>query len=117
MAYKSVFLALVLSILLSACGTVRMRYEDKVDGKDVVVEKSYPVGGAYKPLCYLTGIFLGGSCWFYLVMPTVEQKQVMREDIGPLLAQKLGVASVSTSNGKIKRISWEDKESDLRVAP
>ncbi|MGE0529564.1 MAG: hypothetical protein AB7G93_08515 [Bdellovibrionales bacterium] len=104
-----------LALLLSGCGTIRMAYEAQVNDQHVRVEKSYPVGGAYKELCYITAIGLGGSCWFYTVMPTVEQKNQMREDALRMVAQKLGNTNIEPKRESVYRVSWDKAETAVTV--
>jgi hypothetical protein len=85
---------LILCLLtLSACSTIRMKYESTVvfdnnDRQKFVYVNSYPVGGAHAVLCGATAIFLGGYCWFYLVMPTTIQTVELKEEAAKALTQK-----------------------------
>lgn len=113
-------LLLTFGFALTACSTVRFGYEgetkdSKGETKVVRVEKSYPVGGAFTPLCYITAIAAGGSCWFFLVMPTVDQKQTLRTDAIKLAKKELGVDNVEFANEKIERVSWEQQEPHVSV--
>lgn len=80
---KLISLALTL-VLLSSCSSIRMQYYTEIkttEGKTAKFRyrQSYDVS-PHDTLCGLTAIFLGGACWFYLVMPTVNQQQAIRED-------------------------------------
>src|SRR5437660_10289727 len=81
---KSIILVF-LFVFVSGCSTMRLEYKadvTKEDGQNVRYSfaRSYPVGGSAETLCYITGIFLGGTCWFYFAMPTVNQSTVAEED-------------------------------------
>jgi len=107
-------LFLALTIVCSfnvGCNTLRLRYmatsQDSPKGpQNVHVEKSYPVGGAIVPLCYITAIFYGGACWFYTVMPTVLQKNKIKEDARKLAAKQLSIPPESLKDETVERISW-----------
>ncbi|MCB0363215.1 MAG: hypothetical protein KDD35_10855, partial [Bdellovibrionales bacterium] len=79
----------------------------------VRVEKSYPVGGALKPLCILTAIGLGGSCWYYLVLPTTQQKAQFKMDAQQLVKNELDLGPTDITREKITRVGWYDEKSSV----
>lgn len=107
------FFLLAVSLLLLSCSSIRMKYESDilVEGQKTqhfVYENSYPVGGAHAPLCGITAIFLGGSCWYYLVMPTVQQKQIIAEDADDFLKKKMGPAKFEEEKIKVSKVSYQE---------
>ncbi len=118
---KSVFESITLSLLVfsfTSCATIRLGYEAKVTNSKgqnevVKVEKSYPIEGAIKPLCIITAIGLGGSCWFYLAMPTTSQRAQFRTDALRLAKKSLNNEAIELQDEKISRVNWQDQESTV----
>lgn len=118
---KSVFDSITLSLLVfsfTGCATIRLGYEGKMTNQKgqnevVKVEKSYPIGGAIKPLCIITAIGLGGSCWFYLTMPTTAQRALFRADALRLAKKSLNNEAIELQDEKISRVNWQDQESTV----
>ncbi len=118
---KNVVLALLCFSVLG-CTTIRMKYESvvTVDGqaKDYTYVNSYPVGGAHSSLCWITGIFAGGSCWFYLVMPTVQQKAMIIEEAQNKLADKLkGQQFAEQGPPRLSKVNYENGDEELLLNP
>lgn len=107
-----IFIALILSFFSIGCQTIQLKYESVVEFEGEPVKSkftyinSYPVGGAYVSLCWLTGIAFGGSCWFYLAMPTVHQKSVLIEDANRALNQKYGSKKYEEDRIKVTKVSF-----------
>jgi hypothetical protein len=106
--------AIAVASSLTACSTIRMTYQAEVkpsNGKlqKFTHERSYPVGGANQELCIITGIFLGGYCWFYTVMPTVQQKDQVASDAKRYLVKQFP-SGYTEANVVIDRQSWSDAE-------
>lgn len=120
---KASFCLFVMSLLLlsGACGTIRLKYQGEMknasEDKVVIVEKSYPVKGAFKPLCIISGIFFGGSCWYYLVMPTVAEKKEFKADAYRLIEKRLKVSPDQLSKEKITRVSWQQEATLVVTQP
>lgn len=118
---KSIIESIALSLLVfstTSCGTIRLGYEGKLTNSNgqieiVKVEKSYPIEGAIKPLCIITAIGLGGSCWFYLVMPTSAQRALFRTDALRLAKKSLNNEAIELQDEKISRVNWQDQESTV----
>jgi len=105
-----------------ACSNMRLRYTAKMaspKGEEQLVklEKSYPVGGSYKTLCYVTAIAFGGSCWFYLVMPTTDQKEQFRTDAKRILSKHFSNDKLVLKDEWIGGVSWENADTSVDVQP
>lgn len=114
---------IILTLALGGCSTIRMKYQAEVKPTAKVTstqvfthEQSYDVGGANKELCIITGIFLGGYCWFYTVMPTMQQKDWILKDANRQLSKSFP-AGYEVSNVVIDRESWSDSQpqTELKV--
>lgn len=111
----------VVCVGLLGCETIRMKYESQVvvDGQNnkFTYENSYPVGGAFSSLCYITGIFVGGTCWYYLVMPTVQQKALIAEDANDYLSKKLAGKKYEETFQRVSKVNYSegDEMAELRV--
>jgi len=110
---KSIILAF-LFVFVSGCSTMRLEYKadvTKEDGQRVrySYSRSYPVGGSTETLCYITGIFLGGACWFYFVMPTVDQSATAEADALAALNKSIGT-KYKLQNKDVERVSWNQEE-------
>lgn len=117
---KKLILAIGLSLSLTACTTIRMKYEGEFktqDGKKgtVKAEKSYDLGNSDSTMCMITGIFFGGYCWYYTVMPTTQQRQTMETDVKTALKENLKSESFELSTTKNDKINWEKQEDSLNV--
>jgi hypothetical protein len=93
-------LTFAIIFFIASCSSSHLRYRAKyntTEGKTGIVtyEHTYGVAPIYSQLCIVTGIFWGGACWYYLAMPTVNQTEVLENDLKPLLNKELG-AQVST---------------------
>ncbi|MGZ5278437.1 MAG: hypothetical protein ACXWC9_00745 [Pseudobdellovibrionaceae bacterium] len=117
---KNLLLILTCSVALG-CTTIRMKYEStvKVDGQtnQFTYVNSYPVGGAHSSLCYITGIFLGGSCWYYLVMPTVQQKVMVIEEAQNHLNTKMAGKKFDEDFLRVSKVSFEDGAEETEFKP
>lgn len=106
---------------LAACQNIRMKYESVVESdgsrQKYTYANSYPVGGSYSSLCYITGIFLGGTCWFYLVMPTVQQKTWIMEDANDYLSKKLAGQKYEESSVRISKVSYSEGGEEALLQP
>ncbi len=116
---KALLIAIVI-MALTGCTTIRMTYTGEFkteDGKtgSVVAEKSYDMGDADSTLCIITGIFLGGSCWFYTVMPTTQQRAQMQSDVESSLRDQLKTSKYSLTTIKNDKMNWEKGEDLLKV--
>lgn len=107
--------------LTLGCTSIRMKYESlvQVDGKtnQFVYVNSYPVGGAHSSLCYITGIFLGGSCWYYLVMPTVRQKAMIIEEAQNRLATQLTGKTFNEDFTGVSKVDFSEGPEEMKLAP
>ena len=105
-------------VLATACSTVRMKYEstiiaDSNQRQKFIYVNSYPVGGAHAVLCGATAIFLGGYCWFYLVMPTTVQSEQLKEDAANALKTKLGEKQYEERRIFVERVSFSEGPSEV----
>lgn len=119
---KMIFAAVSLSLFSAGCGTIRLNYsataKDQVGNLQTVsVEKSYPVEGGIKSLCYLTAIGFGGACWYYLVMPTTTQKRTFAAEVPEIIRRNTNVDLTDFSKERIKKASWEDEAALVQVIP
>jgi len=108
----------VMVTLLTGCSTIRMKYSAPYEApggktRRAVYEKGYPVGGI-DVLCPLTAVFFGGACWFYTVMPTVRQKNMIRADATIVFAKKLPGARIDQDEEVIESTGYT--ESDPRFS-
>jgi hypothetical protein len=109
-------LFLLVALLGSGCTSIRMRYDADVavGGKTAKFshEQSYSIGSGLPVLCVLTGIFFGGACWFYTVMPTTDQRRQSEADAKAALEKALGGKSYEISACTNDRVGWtNDPES------
>jgi hypothetical protein len=116
---KYVLLALCLFTL--SCTSIRMKYEStvEVDGQanTFTYVNTYPVGGAYSSLCYISAIAFGGSCWYYLVMPTVLQKSMIIEEAQNKLATKMVGKSYQEDFTRVSKVSFDEGPEELNLTP
>jgi hypothetical protein len=103
----------LLGIFFCACSTIRMQYQGDVDTADgktqhYVYEKSYEIP-LFPTLCPVTAIFLGGACWYYLVMPTVQQGQMVTADAHTAIAKQFKSTGLKPSKESADRVSWDQK--------
>lgn len=108
-------LFLALALFTSACGTMRLNYEGEVRAADAKpasynLKKSYEVGGPHKMLCILTGVFFGGYCWYYTVMPTTEQSRRIEQDAQARLDKIYGSGKYSLTRTKVEVDGWSEME-------
>jgi len=109
---KSLFL--VFSILMFVgCGTIRLDYRGEVIAKNgkpsqYRMKKSYQLEGPDKTFCALTAVFLGGYCWYYLVMPTTQQSARIENDAKLSLAKKLGENQFTLARKSVKVDGWSE---------
>ncbi len=114
---KTLIISLI-SLTLVSCSSIRMKYEGEVlttDGKKsyVQAEKSYPISETDKSMCMITGIFFGGFCWFFTVMPTTQQRATMERDVKSALEKQLNTSNFSIVTKSNDKINWEQKEDVL----
>lgn len=117
---KKGLLLLLATSLFIGCSTVRLQYKADVtteDGRRAVydLKKSYDVGGAHKTLCIVTGVFLGGSCWFYLAMPTAQQEDQISQDAQVRLAKTFPKGKYSIEKKNVDVVNWQDQEEDSTI--
>lgn len=113
-------MVLVISAVFVACSSIHMKYEGEIhaaDGRKGIVqaEKSYKVDRSHREFCMFTGIFFGGYCWFYLVMPTTEQRRTFYEDVVYSVQQETGTSNFELKTKVNDRVSFSSKEDQLRV--
>lgn len=112
-------LALVLATALAGCSSIRMEYEGEIttqDGKKAFVkaEKSYKIPSHHSTMCGITGIFAGGYCWFYLVMPTTQQRSTMESEVKSVINEKLKSTNYELVTIKNNKKNWKyDEDSFL----
>jgi hypothetical protein len=116
--FRSTLLILLIAAL--GCSTIRLNYQSKFEAADgrkgqYHMVKSYEIGGPYSTLCPLTAIFIGGACWFYLVMPTVNQTQEIEADAETKLNQTLGAGKYKIVSSSVERESWRQDEEISQV--
>jgi hypothetical protein len=117
---KKLLLVLMACLSFAGCTTIRMKYESTVEVEGVSQSytyiNSYPVGGAHASLCMLTGIFFGGYCWYYLVMPTVLQKgQVIQEAQNRLPSQLAGKKFEEVGPYSTSKVSFDEGAEEIRI--
>jgi hypothetical protein len=116
-------LVLILSCFwFVGCSTIRLNYESTVETKGSEDQKfyytqSYDVGGAHQALCIITGIFAGGYCWFYLVMPTRVQKMDLIDDAQAALKKQMAEKEYEESNVTISRENFTEGEVKMSLIP
>ena len=98
---------------LVSCSSIRMSYDASIkteDGREgqFKMKKSYDVG-AEPVLCGLTGIFLGGACWYYLAMPTTNQERQIEADSEQELSKTLKNGKFSVVSKSVTQDGWTDK--------
>ena len=118
---KNIVLMILLFVFLTGCSTIRMSYQADVTAGDgrtgtYTLKKSYDIGGPHSAFCALTGIFLGGSCWFYLVMPTVNQNNQIRKDARQHLDKVFGKTSYEVQEQNVDRDSWSDLSEESKIS-
>lgn len=119
-AFVKRFVLVLFSLLFLGCQTLRMQYEstletDKGENQKFTYVDSYDVGGAHAVLCGITGIFFGGYCWFYLVMPTTVQQQVIIDDAQTYLTKQMNGKKFEENNVRISRVSFSDGEQKASI--
>ncbi len=121
MLHKILTITLFTALSLG-CSNIRLRYEGTVQTKDgkvsnVMFEKSYAVKGGIPEFCIMTGIFMGGACWYYIVMPTVLQKNDIVNDATKYVRKSLNDETLQPQATMIDRISWEDLNDTATLSP
>jgi hypothetical protein len=117
---QKLLFALITCLAVAGCTTIRMKYESTVEVEGVsqpyTYINSYPVGGAHASLCMLTGIFFGGYCWYYLVMPTVLQKgQAIQEAQNRLPSQLAGKKFEEVGPYSVSKVSFDEGTEEIRI--
>lgn len=118
-----IFMALMLGFFMLGCQTIRMKYESVVEVSGEPTKSkftyvnSYPVGGAHASLCWLTGIAFGGSCWFYLAMPTVQQKAILVEDANDYLSKKYTGKKFEEDRIKVTKVGFVEGGEEAELTP
>lgn len=117
---KKLLMSAFLALTLSACTTIRMKYEGEFktpDGKKgtVTAEKSYDLGNSDSTMCMVTGVFFGGYCWYYTVMPTTQQRQTMEKDVRTALQESLNGDKFELQTLKNDKVNWDKKEDSLNI--
>jgi hypothetical protein len=113
--------SLLALVTLTACSTVRLEYKADVttaEGKSAkyIFKRSYPVEGPHETLCWLTGIFLGGYCWYYLVMPT-QQQSVQLEADALRRIEKAGAGRDYKIQSKwVDQDSWQQMDDEIKFS-
>ena len=110
---RKLALALLLLVFTTSCSHIRMGYDAQVKRESGAVsayhfEKTYDTG-SMPTFCGVTAIFLGGACWFYLVMPTTPQEADVTADAKSRLEQLLSPASYEILRPRTDRVSWEEQ--------
>lgn len=105
--------AAALFFSLSACSSMRLRYGAQVESdgqeKRFTYENSYDVGGGIPTICALTAIFLGGACWYYLVMPTVPDQKKAQDDGEAALKKEMGQKLYSVKSYQVDLHGWKSE--------
>jgi hypothetical protein len=120
-------LFILLTMLLSGCATIRLKYDvdvkvtantnDKTaaNGK-VTFEKSYPIDNQ-KILCMISGVLYGGACWFYLGMPNSEQMAAIKRDGKLRIQEYFEGKRLEYVSSEVSRVSWDDEAERLQISP
>src|SRR5690606_28231234 len=87
---------LVIAVLLVAMGCATVRLEYRADVKlangneaEVTYARSYDTSG-HMIACIITGLFYGGWCWAYTVMPFASQDAELTRDAERFLQSEFG---------------------------
>ncbi len=107
---RSLLVVLAAALVLTSCSSVRLRSESVIqleNGQSAThdFEKSYDLG-SIPVLCGVSAIFFGGACWYYLVLPTVNQKTELRQDADRDLERILGGKTFSYQEQTLGRAGW-----------
>lgn len=116
---RNLLIALIV-LSMTGCGTIRLRYKgeiqtDKNEKAHFTYLKSYDVTSAQSTTCALTAIFLGGACWFYLVMPTVNQANEIKKDADAQLLKTMKGQKFTKVEEIVTQESWSSGEVDARL--
>lgn len=111
----------LLLVFILSCSSMHLRLKSEYQTQDnqqgsVVFEKSYETKTVMWS-CILTGIFYGGACWIYTMMPMVAQENTFVQDAEQALREKLGVSNVKLQKVEVVRHSWSDQSTNLIVNP
>lgn len=109
----------LLLLLIFSCSSMHLRLKSEYQTQDnqqgsVVFEKSYETKTIMWS-CIITGIFYGGACWAYTMLPMVSQENRFVEDAEQALREKLGVPNVKLQKVEVVRQSWSDEPTNLVV--
>lgn len=108
-------LACVFLLNVSACSSVRIKYEAKVQKNDedakFVYYKSFRVGHSDRFFCAVTVWLAGGWCWSYLFYPSQDMEEDITSEAQFVLQNKIG-KKYKTKSEHIERHSY-DKDSDV----
>lgn len=99
----------VMLFLISACSSTRIRYDADVKICDQRIRYTYTKSysnGAWPIICGVTSWYLGGACWFYLAMPTVPQRALIKSDGLSNLHSLAEKRPFEIENESIMRESW-----------
>ena len=107
MKHKISVFALIVSLCFSGCSSIRMKYESKVKTDDKKISKyAFEKSYSLDPIpfwCAVTGIFFGGACWYYTVMPTTNHVKDVRADAKERLGEIMGEKEYTVEKEKISK--------------
>lgn len=114
-------ISLSLIFLLFSCSHINLRLKSEYQtrnnqGGEFIYEKSYDTKTIMWS-CIVTGIFYGGACWVYTMMPMTVQESNIIADAEQALRDKLGVPHVKIIRPFVQRDSWDNEPSDLKIYP
>ena len=107
---------LICLFLLTACSTTRLKYEatlvdDYFHTAQFEYQNSYAIEDKAQK-CWMTAIFLGGTCWTYLGGPDELLKEKLKLDAYNKVEEIFGPNNFKHRNISIDRYGWNDLPED-----
>ena len=114
-------ISLSLIFFLLSCSSIHLRLKSEYQTQnnqvgEFIYEKSYDTK-TIMWACIVTGIFYGGACWVYTMMPMTVQESNIVADAQYALRDRLGVPQVEVINPVVDKDSWDNKPTELKVYP
>lgn len=114
-------ISLSLILFLLSCSSIHLRLKSEYQTQnnqvgEFIYEKSYDTK-TIMWACIVTGIFYGGACWVYTMMPMTVQENNIVSDAQYALRDRLGVPQVEVKDPVVDRVSWDNNPTELKIYP
>jgi hypothetical protein len=113
------YILLAALFTFSSCSNIQMRYRAKItnsagDKGAFVYDRSYRAGPTHT-WCWITGIFYGGACWNYALMPSSGQAETIRRDAEEKLKSLMEGHEFNIDRYRIIKLSWARRRTSAEL--